>query len=53
MKYCVYEGVYPFDNQVGFVDAPADEPEKALEKALNLFPNVFHPVVEPLSSLLN
>lgn len=53
MKYCVYEGNYPFTEQIGFVDAPADEPEQALAKALAEFPDAFHPVVEPLSTLIN
>lgn len=53
MKYCVYSGEYPFTNQIGFVDAPADEPETALLMAKEQFPNEKAPVVEPLSFLLN
>jgi hypothetical protein len=50
MKYNVYEGVYPFTNQIGVVEvAHQDDPEKeaamALYQAINLYKG--HPVVSP------
>jgi hypothetical protein len=48
VKYVVKTGEYPFEEVVGFVDAPADDAAQALERALRTFGHVAaHPVVEP------
>lgn len=45
--YAVYRGEYPFDQLIGFVHAPADQPEIALNKAINDYrAQDLHPVVE-------
>ena len=46
--YNVYRGEYPFDELIGQVVAPADNPDAALQQALDVFTYVDpHPVVEP------
>jgi len=49
----VIRGEYPFNEVIGMVSAPANEPEKALEGAKQQFKNdddffKRHPVVEPV-----
>lgn len=47
MRYIVYNGEYPFEQVLGFVEAPADQPEVALRKAIKEFKDNEHPVVAP------
>lgn len=55
MQYNVYYGMYPFNTQIGAVDAPEEQPHVALAKAIKQFnqhPDYFcrHPVVEATTS---
>jgi hypothetical protein len=46
--YNVYRGEYPFDELIGQVQAPADNPDAALQQAITAFAGIDpHPVVEP------
>ena len=44
MIYTVYKGEYPFNEQLGTVEAPANQPEVALKIALKIHGE--HVVVE-------
>jgi len=48
MQYEVFKGEYPFEEFLGLVEAPEDQPELALERAIGLFGHIDpHPVVQP------
>ena len=65
MKYIIYRGEYPFDQIIGQVDAPKDQPEVALQRAKRItnsmvdqYPEnervfIEHPVVEPQPDVLD
>lgn len=48
MKYNVFRGEYPFNDRIGVVDAPEDQPEIALQRAKKEYSQVDpNPVVVP------
>jgi hypothetical protein len=48
MQYNVFRGEYPFNDRIGVVEAPDDQPELALQRAKEKYKQVDHnPVVEP------
>ena len=49
MEYVVFRGVYPFDEVLGIVNGPEDQPEVALKEAIKNFKElgVPSPVITP------
>ena len=47
MKFNVFRGEYPFNDRIGVVDAPENQPEIALQRAIQNYSLVDqNPVVE-------
>lgn len=57
MIFQVMRGEYPFNQLIGVVDAPEDQPELALSRAIEMFKGdqdffCRHPVVQPTTEEL-